>query len=59
MTIPTMVSMREASKQSGLSYRLLRSLCDEDKIVYIKTGKKILINLDRLSDYLNGKSAED
>ncbi len=55
MTIPRMVSIRDAADQTGLSYRFIRKLCEENKIVYITTGTKFLINLDKFVDYLNGK----
>ena len=54
MKIPEMLTLREASQRTGLSYDLLRKLCLEGKIIHIRTGKKYLINLDRLIEYLNG-----
>ena len=52
--VPTMRTLREASKESGLSYDCLRKLCLSGKIIHVRAGKKILVNMDRLSDYLNG-----
>lgn len=53
MTIPRMVGITEASKQTGLSYDFIRKLCLQDKIVYVRAGVKYLINLDKLLEFLN------
>lgn len=52
MTVPTMVSINQARNETGLSYEFLRSLIREGKITYIRTGKKFLINLEKLVEYL-------
>lgn len=51
--IPTMVTIQEAAKQTGLSYDYIRKMCIQDKIVYVKAGAKRLVNLDMLRRYLN------
>lgn len=51
--IPTMVSLHEASKRTGLSYDYLRKLCLQRKIVYVKAGSKYMINLEKLALFLN------
>lgn len=53
--IPEMVSINEASARTGLSYEFLRSLCLTDKIVYFRSGRKYLINLQKLVSFLNGE----
>ncbi len=53
MTVPRMVGIAEASKQTGLSYDFIRKLCLQDKIVYVRAGVKYLINLDKLLEFLN------
>ena len=53
MTVPTMVSIKTASEKTGISYNRLRCLCLEGKIVYITAGRRYLINLERLIEYLN------
>lgn len=59
MTVPTMVSINQARNETGLSYEFLRSLIREGKITYIRTGKKFLINLEKLVEYLeNGEQDE-
>lgn len=51
--IPTMLSINEIAKKTGLSRTFIRKLVWENKITYIKSGKKYLINLERFIDYLN------
>lgn len=53
--IPKMLKLAQAAKESGLSYGQLRRLCLDGKIVYRRLGNNILINMDRLADYLNGE----
>lgn len=60
--IPTMVPIREASKQTGISYGALRRMCIDGEIVHIRIGSgrgKILVNMNRLAEYLNGKGAAE
>lgn len=52
--LPVMKSIKEMVKLMGFSYTHLRNLCLENKIVYVRAGKKYLINYDRFCDYLNG-----
>lgn len=52
--IPTMLTIAETAKRTGLSYNSIRQLCLSDEIVYIKVGAKYLINFDKFVDYLNG-----
>lgn len=52
--IPTMNTLREAAEATGLSYDCLRKMCLRNEIVYIKSGNKFLINMDKLVEYLNG-----
>ena len=51
--IPTMITIKEASSRTGLSYDYIRKLCLRGKIIYIKAGSKFLINLDKLVEFLN------
>lgn len=53
--IPEMLTLEQTSKRSGLSYDALRKMCLNNKIVYIRVGKKFLINWNRFVDYLNGE----
>ena len=51
--VPRMLTMREASRETGLSYNNIRSLSKSGKIVSIRAGNRILINREKLIDYLN------
>lgn len=53
MTVPTMVGIKEASSRTGVSYDYLRKLCLRKQIVHIRAGRRYLINLEKLVDYLN------
>ncbi len=57
-TIPTMLTIKEAAQQTKLTEHYIRSLCISGKIVTVKTGKKYLVNLERLIDFLNTGDCE-
>lgn len=62
MRIPTMLSLKEAAGRTGLSYYQLRLLCLDGKVAHIRTGtqkSRILVNLERLIDYLNTEGIEN
>ena len=48
-----MVTLREASNRTGISYDRLRKMCINGQVIHIKTGRKFLLNWDKLVDYLN------
>ena len=50
---PEMVSLRECSRRTGVSYDAIRKLCLLNKIVFIKCGSKYLINFNKFCEYLN------
>ena len=51
---PEMITLRTASARTGLSYDALRKMCLAGRIVHVRVGTKILINADRLVEFLNG-----
>lgn len=51
--IPEMLTISEMSKRTGLSYNFIRKLCIQNKIVYIRSGNKYLINLNRFLKFLD------
>lgn len=53
-----MVTIKEASNLTGVSYDCIRKLCLQNKIVFIKAGCKYLINYDRFVEYLNAGGDE-
>lgn len=56
--IPEMLTIKEAANRSKISYDAIRKMVLADKIVYIRCGKKILINWNKFCDYLNGEIKE-
>ena len=57
-TVPRMLTIQQAADETGLSYGCIRKWCLEKRIVFVRSGKKYLMNMDRLGDYLNGESEE-
>ena len=51
--IKILLSIKEASQRTGLTKLSLRTLCKENKINYVKSGKKFLINYNSLLEKLN------
>ena len=54
-----MVTLREASSRTGISYDRLRKMCINGQIVHIKAGSKFLLNWEKLVDYLNTGEQEE
>ena len=57
--IPEMASLKDASRQTGLSYNALRNMCNKDAVPHIRVGTgrnaSIKINMTALSRILNGE----
>lgn len=52
--MPTMVTIRAAAEQTGLTYSCLRRWILEGKFPYfVRAGSKYLINLEKLAEFLN------
>jgi len=54
--MPTMKTIKQASEETGLSYNCLRQWCLSGTICSVRAGSKILINMEKLKDFLNGES---
>lgn len=50
---PTMLTIKEVSECTKLSYNFIRQLCLNNKIIYVKAGTKYLINYEKFIDFLN------
>ena len=59
MKVPTMVTIREAARRTGVSYDFIYKLCKRDEIVYVKAGSKYLINFEKFINFLNGGESDD
>lgn len=58
IVIPEMKTISEASKIVGLTKYHVRKLVLQDKIKYVRSGVKYLVNVDSLINYLsNGDNA--
>ena len=49
---PTMLTIKETAKRTGLAEYYIRNLVWERKIPFLPVGKKYLINLEGLTNYL-------
>lgn len=50
---PQMETINKASKISGLAKYRIRQMVLQNKVKYVRAGKKYLINIESLIDYLN------
>lgn len=56
MPVPRMLTIKECAKEfegTGLTAYRLRQLAISNQIINIRAGNKILINADKLIEYLN------
>ena len=53
VSLPEMLSIREAVERTNLSYQYLRYLCIQNKVKHIRCGNKYKINSFSLAEYLN------
>lgn len=54
---PEMVSIKEASKRTGISYDSIRKLCVNNKIAHFRAGKRWLVNWEKFVEFLDGETA--
>ncbi len=59
LNIPQMLTINEAAKTTGLAKYFIRQLALQNKVKNVRAGKKILINLEKLIEYLNNDSISD
>lgn len=59
--MPVLHSLRDASKESGVSYDTLRRWCLQNKVAHVRVGKcggKFLVNMNDLATFLNNSGKE-
>lgn len=56
--LPKYITIQNAADMTGLSYYFLREMVLSNKIRYIKSGAKYLINVDSLNEYLESLEQE-
>ena len=61
MSVPTMITVEEAAKLTGLPPYLIRRMCYREEIVHIRIGgerSKVYINQEKLLEHLNTNKSE-
>lgn len=53
LDVPRMATINEASEITNLAKYYIRQLALKNKIKHVRAGKKILVNVDRLIEFLN------
>lgn len=53
MKIPTMLSIPDTAKRTGLAKSYIRQLCWDRKISFVKSGSKYLVNFEKFIEFLN------
>ena len=51
--VPTMLTIKETAKVTGIAEYNIRQLVAGNKICFVKAGKKYLVNLEKFVEYLN------
>ena len=60
-SVPHMATLLQAAEITGLSYYCIRDWCVNGKVAYVRAGGprgKILVNMDKLTEFLNGEGGE-
>ncbi len=52
-TIPQMESIRKTAEIFGLPVHFIRQKVNNGEIVAVRAGKRFLVNVDKLAEYLN------
>lgn len=50
---PRMMTVKQLSEQTGISEFHIRRLIKGNRVTYIRTGTKYLVNYDKFVEYLN------
>ena len=53
-----MLSIKAAAAETGLPYEFIRQLCIQKKIVFVKSGNKYFINMQKFAEYLDSGGNE-
>lgn len=52
-TIPHMATIKDTAQLFGLPEHLVRAKVNNGEVVAIRAGRKILVNVDKFTEYLN------
>ncbi len=56
--IPTMLTIKDTARRTGLAEYYIRKLIWNNEICFIQAGSKYLVNVDKLIEYLDRKQDE-
>lgn len=56
--MPRMLPIKQAAVETGLSYNFIRQLCLQKKIVFVRSGNKYFVNMDKFAEYLDSGGEE-
>lgn len=59
LNAPRMATINEAAKIVGLAKYRIRQLALKNQIKNVRAGKKILVNIEKLVEYLNTCTGDD
>ena len=51
--VPTMMTIKETASKSGVAEYYIRKLVATRKIVFVRAGKKYLVNFEKFIEFLN------
>ena len=51
--LPMMLNIKDTAEMAGLAVHHVRQLVKQNKVAYITSGRKVLINFDSMVDYLH------
>ena len=57
MPVPIMKTIDATAADAGLAKHYVRQLVLQNKVIYVRCGKKYLVNWDRFCDFLNAGDA--
>lgn len=59
INVPQMATINEAAELTGLAKYFIRQLALKNQIKNVRAGKKILVNIEKLVEYLNTCTGND
>ena len=57
--IPQMATINEVAETFNLSKNFVRSLCLQNKVIFVRAGKKYLLNIPKFAEFLNNGENKD
>ena len=57
--LPRMRTIKQTAAELGLPEYFVRFIVKQEQVTYVRAGRKVLINLDKFIEYLNGTSKDE